>query len=359
MLRPHLVALLLVGCHGEVNTTRPVVHAPKIVKVVVAPPPVSVGSAMVVQHEAVLRLDEPAGLEIGRAFAGARVRVSRMDGASALVVVPEFERPVHAEGGGVTMVPLEAWIDTSALGTHDVPLVEPAPKGRTVRDFYERVTARRGELGFFETRCGPLQVLEQGDRTTRVAQRAGGVELVGWSETQIVGSRGDNRCPARVAEDGVPAGFVEAKSVDVSQVLRADRTVHWLGETASGAYVCEDWHVTKGGELRHVGRANGERVETDYTIEREGSRVVLLGPTIHRGARADGFGCGDDYRAVDLDDERLVLVPHARSWRISAYHPDDTEVWYLTESACKAAAARASSPEPSATASLAPVHSGC
>lgn len=307
------------------------------------------------QRETVLRLDTPDGSVIGRAFEGAHVRVERVTGVAAEITLAQFERPVRVEGG-VKQVPLTAWVDVSALGTREAPLVEPPPSGRAVRDHYSRIADRPGELGFFYTHCGPLQIIEQDKDTTRVAQRAGGVELVGWSELPIRAARGDFRCPARVAETGTPSGFAQVRSVDAASVLRAGQTVHWLVETDDDGYACTDWHVTKD-ELRHTGRAHGERVETLYTIEREGDRVTLLGPTTRSASGQSSLGCGDDYRAVDVDAERLVLVPHAGSRRFVAYDPDDTEVWYLSEPACRAAAARASSPP--TLASIPPIHTGC
>ena len=347
------LVLAVVGCRPAVVAAPVPARAPAVAKIAsVAPPSLGPGPA-VVQRESVLHLDEPDGPEIGRAFAGAHVHVERVTGTAAEIALPQFQRPVRVEGIGVMEKPLTAWIDASALGARAVPLAAPPLAGRAARDQYMRVGDRPGELGFFYLRCGPFAILEQGPETTRVAQRADGVELVGWSEVRVLGSRGDFRCPPHFAERGTPPGYEQARSVDVVSVLRAGRTIHWLVETDDG-YACEDWHVTRS-ELRHKRRD----VETDYTIEREGDRVVLLGPTTRSPRGESAFGCGDDYRAVDLDGDRLVLVPHAGSRPIAAYDPEDTEVWDLTESACRAAAARASSPAALATAQLAPVHSGC
>ena len=361
MLRPTFFIasmLALCGCRGATITASPPVQRPAKVEVVVPPPALLAPGPAIAERGTVLHLDEADGPEIGRVFAGAHVRVLRIEGSAAEIAVPELDRPRRVQGG-VTNVALTAWVDASSLGTREVPFSPPPLEGRTVRDHYSRVAERVESFGFFYLRCGPFQILEEGPKSTRVAQRVGGFELVGWSELPIRGSRGDFRCPARVAEEGVPAGLTEAHSVDVASVLRADRTVHWLVETNDGSYVCQDWHVTKKGELRHTGRANGERFETEYSIEREGSRVVLLGPTTRTANGSGlGYGCGADYRAVDFDADRLVLVPHANVTRtITAYDPDDTEVWFLSESACKEAAARASSPP--TVASIAPVHTGC
>jgi hypothetical protein len=354
--------LAVAGCRGAaVAPSHPVVRAPVKVEVVTAPPRALGEGPAIVQRETHIHLDEIEGADIGRVFQGVRVRIVHVIGAAAEIAVPEVERPVHAQGGA-TQAPLTAWVDVASLGTIEVPLVEPPPSGRAVRDHYSRVAERAGEFGFFYTLCGPLQILQQGEKTTRVAQRVAGFELVGWSETPIRGARGDFHCPAHVAETGVPAGFEAAHSVDAAAVLRADRTIHWLVERDDGVYACEDWHVTKK-EIRHTSRVKGERFEADYTIEREGSRVVLLGPTIRSGGTESSYGCGADYRAVDLDGDRLVLLPNAsRVPRdISAYEPDDAEVWYLSESACKAAAARANEPpsSTSALASIPPLHTGC
>jgi hypothetical protein len=339
-----VMTLVLAGCGAAVVApSKPVVRAPVAKVEVVAPPPLAEGPA-VVQRETVLRIDEADGIEIGRAFAGAHVRVVHVVGAAAEVEVPDVKR--------------HAWVDASALGAREVPLVEPPLEGRTVRDFYSHVMERRGDdHAFFYTRCGPLQILEQATGTSRVAQRFDGFEIVGWSELPIRGSRGDFPCPARIAETGTPVGFTPSRQVDVASVLRADRTVHWLGENEDGSFTCADWHVTKKGELRHAGRSS----ETTYTIEREGSRVALLGPTVRTGkSESSSYGCADVYRAVDLDGDRLVLVPHQAGWRpISAYHPDDVEVWYLSESACRAAATRASSAPTTVATSSIPVHTGC
>jgi len=344
--------LAVAACRAAVVAAPVPARAPAVAKIASVAPPSLVPGPAVVQRESVLRLDEPHGPEIGRAFAGAHVRVERVTGSAAEIALPQFQRPFRVEGG-VTEKPLTAWIDASALATRAVPLAPPPLTGRAARDQYMRVADRPGELGFFYMRCGPFEILEQGPETTRVAQRAGGVELVGWSESRVLGSRGDFRCPPHLAESGTPPGYEQARSVDAAAVLRAGRTIHWLVETDDG-YACEDWHVTRS-ELRHKRRD----VETEYTLERDGDRVVLLGPTTRSPRGESALGCGDDYRAVDLDGDRLVLVPHAGSRPIAAYDPDDTEVWYLTESACRAAAARASSPAALATAQLAPVHSGC
>ena len=348
--------VLVAGCRAAVVAPpHHALHPPPLAKIARVSPPPSLGPGpAVVQRESVLHLDEADGPEIGRAFAGAHVHVARVEGTAAEIALPQFQRPFRVEGG-VTEKPLTAWIDASALGTRAIPLVEPPLAGRAARDQYMRVADRPGELGFFYMRCGPFEILEQGPETTRVAQRADGVELVGWSEERVLGTRGDFRCQPHVVEDGAaPPGYEQARSVDVAAVLRAGRTIHWLVETDDGHYACEDWHVTRS-ELRHVRR----NMQTEYTLEREGDRVVLLGPTMRSPQGESAFGCGDDYRAVDLDADRLVLVPHAGSRPIAAYDPDDTEVWYLTESACRAAAARASSPPALATAELPPVHSGC
>ena len=98
----------------------------------------------------------------------------------------------------------------------------------------------------------------------------------------------------------------------------------------------------------------------DYTLERHDDGVLLFGPTTRTPSSESSLGCGDDYRAVDADADRLVLVPHGASRPIAAYHPDDTEVWYLTAAACRAEAARATAPSgQSLVASIAPVHAGC
>lgn len=379
---------LAAACGGAaVPAARPPASVP-VAAAEPSPEPEEMVLPEVAPRDVALHLDRPDGPVIGRLLAGARLVAEDRHDPFVQVALGGVYRPVPLSGG-ITALPLSAWIDTRELAEPAAPVVDTTV--REVRDFGTLMQLTPDGGGFAWTTCGPLRIVEerrdaQGElAATRIAQTFDGYELVGWTESPLSRRRGDHRCPPEViaavqgyvlmpgqtvpVPDPLPAGFVEAHMVPASRVTamaRARSEIYWIEETDAGA-VCQPWRlaVRRGATaLEHdESQPSGWRGRASYEVYVSDGGVVLLGPTVHwirqpRGQLQVGdlsFACGSEYAMVEANAERIVLLPGQHNGGVRGYRPEQTESWFLSRDACEAAVQRA----PSVDEALALAHKGC
>jgi hypothetical protein len=339
----------------------------------------------VAQRTAWLYLDRPYGPIIGRVYPGTPVFVKKTKEQWLLIRVGRYQRQAwfyeNKRRAGVTMNPLTAWARRDAFAHRAVRKMRPPSDGIRVRDFQvdlghtpkNTVTEAAGnrQLPFAETLCGPMRVLRQkfgrGNRPIHslVAQYRDGFEVMGWAEHLIHSMQGEYRCPARVVfeklgrQPAVPKGFVRSAVTSAHRALKglisAKRSVYWVRETPKG-YDCERWRFAprppgpNNGRLETRMNRPGVRVTTWYGYFLGTDRILtLFGPNtqsvLKEGAVSSvsfiGKACAESLTAVAVRPGRITMISnHTSKWRVSAYHPDDGQTWYLNRKACLGAASK-------------------
>jgi len=275
-----------------------------------------------------------------------------------------------------------------------VPLAPPPPvrpPGRLVRDWpgeplYPSATSGAAE-SFASTNCGDIYVTDGPASRSHVVQDVRGVELSGFSLSDIFVTRGPQTgCSARHAVettdglisylgsnvanaktiDEIPGYYVgrdHSKTDTLETTITSGGTVHWLVVDSKSSAVCRPWVFahprgpSQDGLMRllpPIERAHveakgvfvpfeGERVYASFeTTYREGA-LLMAGPHYSSRPRASasvdadrgGYRCLIGYTFVGVREGALRM---SYLGNVAAWHPDDEELWYLTKDACDHAA---------------------
>jgi hypothetical protein len=341
----------------------------------------------VAQRIAWLYLDRPYGPIIGRVYPGTPVSVKETKEQWLLIRVGRYERQAwfyeNKRRAGVTTNPLTAWARRDAFAHRAVRKSRPPSDGIRVRDFQVDLShtpkntvaeaAGNRQLPFAETLCGPMRVLRQkfgrGNRPIHslVAQYRNGFEVMGWADYPIDSMQGDHRCPARVVfertgqqlgrQPVVPKGFVRSAGrsahLALKNLISAGRSVYWIEEKRK-SYNCRRWRFAPNPPGPSSGRltlrmnkpSRHNEVWFGYIL-RPDRTLTLFGPN-SRSVREEGAVsvvsttsalCAVSMTAVELRPGRITMLSNLSSGkRVSAYHPDDGQTWYLNRKACLGAA---------------------
>lgn len=229
---------------------------------------------------------------------------------------------------------------TAALDVAAPPEAEPPAPGGAPAKGWEVTLASRSGIAFATTSCGRLYVAETTDRSSRLVQRVGLVELSGWTERPVTQARGT--CvrvfdkPRVTIGSPLPEGYrgVHRDAATRLDQLASSGATVYVASSLAGEPACMAWRFAPSKRQSGKGtlawtHANGRRVEFGYELH-DGT-LVLLGP--------DAWGCSSRHKAVSFGEDRVVMLPHppAGTW---AYYAEDADDWYLTEEACRAALER-------------------
>jgi hypothetical protein len=331
------------------------------------PAPLEPGERVFVRRTVPLRVDDPDGPIVGRAFAGAQLRLVGVESGWAAVQLDErrFGWRHYPIEEGTDLVDFVVLLPLDAVGRETVELEAPELSGRLAAGFHTRLSAAPGGPPFAAIHCGPFRIVDERAGADRLEQQLAtyhdGVELIGWADSEIRGTRGPVRCPPRAlfAVPGepppqeVPEGMVLARREEVARAigpaLRRGAAIHFLVDGADGAS-CERMEL-RGDQLvgEREQRADGAVGRTSYGLHRTDTLIELTGPRFDRGERVETVRCARFADVVGVDGERIAVVGADEMGggraRVHAYHPDDVELWFRTSEACeRAAATRNSAP---------------
>jgi hypothetical protein len=317
------------------------------------------GLGLFVQRKAELHVESPRGPVVGWADVGTYLPIVGFGAASTEVVLPDYRDPKP----GVALA--SAFVDSSALGVAEPlpPAFSPAaPADYT--DVIAPMAATAGGVPFAVTACGGLRVIGREGARVQVSQVRDGIHVTGWLAEAPPTVHGENRCDPRVVQLGprgtdappLPAGYVaytggDAVNDPLGPTLRHRGVVVWLVKGDDGSLRCEDWTAVAveardhgvSGHLQRDTTVDGHRTRVVFDVEagpRDGappSMVSLEGPS-WSSPNGEGIAlCGTIYSVVAADGARVTLVRGAYLDGLAGYHPEDTEVWYLSHATCEAA----------------------
>lgn len=350
-------------------------------------PSKSSGLGLYVQRKVDVFLGSADGPVIGTALPGAFLPVIAHAYPMTEVALPGYKVRNSADSD-----PVRVFVDTSALGTDAIAMPPADPPGADFRDHELPVWASEdAPAPFTSTACGALRVVKRDGDRTQITQYADGVEVQGWLAKEPEQRRGDNYCTPRVVRDGdrlgksgssgappIPPGYVAVASGSSRNPLRSaienGASVFWLIRGEEDDLQCVEWRsklVSRAGSNADSGasRFKGElrrtvdkdrRLVSTFELGFAGgaskpSNVTLRGPTSFIGTRTTATAlCGEGYTVVESAADHVTLVRGNYPRGIVAYHPDDTEIWYLSRERCAAAAKSNGAP-----AGASHVHQGC
>jgi hypothetical protein len=342
-----------------------------------------------VQRKVEILLGSADGPVIGTAIPGAFLPVIAYGFPKTEVALPGYKVRSVANWD-----PVRVFVDTASLGT-DRSVVPPAQS--THADYLDHelfmLAAEDATAPFASTACGPLRVVQRNGERVQVAQYADGIEVQGWLSKRPEERHGENHCPPRVVRahdrernvgangaQPLPPGYVSlsprgASRDPLKRAIENGASLFWLVRGDREEPKCIKWRaklVSKEGSQPDAGvfryKAEIRRVvdkdrrlvssfDLDYAADGDSNRisVSLRGPTSFIGNKTTATAlCGEGYEVVESTNDRVTLVRGSYPRGIVAYHPDDTELWYLNRERC-AAAAEASD----ASTIAAHVHQGC
>jgi hypothetical protein len=335
------------------------------------------GLGLFVQRKAALHAESPAGPVVGWADVGTYLPIVGFGAGSSEVVLPDYRDPRP----GVALA--SAFVDSSALGVAEpAPPAFPPTAPGDYADVQAPIAATAGGAPFAVTACGALRVIGRDGARVQVAQSRDGIHVTGWVAEAPATAHGENTCDPRVVELGprgtdeppLPAGYVaytggDALSDPLGPTLRRGGVIVWLIKGSDGSLRCEDWRAAAtetreygvSGQLQHDTTTDGHRTRVVFGVEagpRVGaapSMITLEGPW-WSSPNGEGIAlCGTIYSIVGAEATRVTLVRGAFLDGLAGYRPEDTEVWYLSHSACEAARRE---PEGDATAASRWAHRG-